>query len=70
MSAAVRLEYAGVAKVFAPAGRGEPVTAVEDVSLEVRNADIDVELPGAGHASYIKQPAAFNAEARKFLNPS
>ena len=40
MSAAVRLEYAGVAKVFAPPGRGEPVTAVEDVSLEVRNAEV------------------------------
>ena len=29
-----------------------------------------VELPGAGHASYIEQPAAFNAEVRKFLGPS
>ena len=29
-----------------------------------------VELPGAGHASYIEQPVAFSAEVRKFLNPS
>ena len=35
MTTAVRLEYAEVAKVFAAAGRGVPVTAVEDVSLTV-----------------------------------
>ena len=29
-----------------------------------------VELPGAGHASYIEQPAAFNAAVREFLSPS
>ena len=40
MSTAVRLEFAGVAKVFEAAGRGAPVTAIEDVSLAVRDAEV------------------------------
>ena len=40
MSDAVRLEYAGVAKVFPATGRAAPVSAVEDVSLTVRNAEV------------------------------
>ena len=40
MSTAVRLEFAGVAKVFDAAGRGAPVTAIEDVSLGVRDGEV------------------------------
>ena len=37
---AVRLEYVAVAKVFAATGRGAPVTAIEDVSLTVRDGEV------------------------------
>ena len=40
MSTAVRLEFAGVAKVFDAPGRGAPVTAIEDVSLAVRDGEV------------------------------
>ena len=40
MSTASRLEYDGVAKMFAATGRGAPVTAIEDVSLAVANGEV------------------------------
>ena len=40
MSTAVRLEFAGVAKVFDAPGHGAPVTAIEDVSLAVRDGEV------------------------------
>ena len=40
MSTAVRLEFADVAKVFEAAGRDAPVTAIEDVSLAVRDTEV------------------------------
>ena len=40
MSTEIRLEFAGVAKVFDAPGRGAPVIAIEDVSLAVRNGEV------------------------------
>ena len=34
------IEYAGVSKVFAGSGRNPPVTAIEDVSLEVADGEV------------------------------
>ena len=40
MSTEIRLEFAGVAKVFDAPGRGAPVIAIEDVSLAVRDGEV------------------------------
>ena len=34
------VEYAGVTKVFAGSGRNPPVTAIEDVSLQVGDGEV------------------------------
>lgn len=39
-TAAARLEYLGVARVFGATGRAAPVTAVEDVSLSVGDGEV------------------------------